>query len=39
MSGKADQAVEMYQLIKDLYPRTEKGFIIDKYLARVGASK
>jgi tetratricopeptide (TPR) repeat protein len=39
MSGKEDQAVEMYQLIKDLYPRTEKGFIIDKYLARVGATK
>jgi tetratricopeptide (TPR) repeat protein len=37
--GKNDQALEMYQLIKDLYPRTEKGFIIDKYLARLGATK
>jgi tetratricopeptide (TPR) repeat protein len=39
LSGKNDQALEMYQLIKDLYPRTEKGFIIDKYLARLGATK
>ena len=39
LTGKNDQALEMYQLIKDLYPRTEKGFIIDKYLARLGATK
>lgn len=39
LAGKEDQAAEMYQLIKDLYPRTEKGFVIDKYLARVGATK
>jgi tetratricopeptide (TPR) repeat protein len=39
LTGKNDQALEMYQMIKDLYPRTEKGFIIDKYLARLGATK
>ena len=34
--GKNDQAVELYKLIKDKYPRTEKGFVVDKYLARLG---
>jgi predicted negative regulator of RcsB-dependent stress response len=37
MSGKTDNAVELYQIIKDKYPRTEKGFVIDKYLARLGS--
>ncbi len=37
MSGKTDNAIELYQIIKDKYPRTEKGFVIDKYLARLGS--
>lgn len=34
--GKNDQAIELYKIIKDKYPRTEKGFVVDKYLARLG---
>ena len=37
--GKNEQAVELYQVVKDKYPRTEKGFVVDKYLARLGAVK
>lgn len=37
MNGKNDDAIELYRIIKNKYPRTEKGFIIDKYLARLGA--
>lgn len=37
LSGKSEQAIELYQIIKDKYPRTEKGFVIDKYLARLGS--
>jgi hypothetical protein len=25
--------------LKDKYPRTEKGFVVDKYLARLGVTK
>jgi len=25
--------------LKDKYPRTDKGFIVDKYLARLGVTK
>lgn len=39
MSGKTDQAIELYQILKDKYPRTDKGFIVDKYLARLGVVK
>jgi len=39
IAGKNDEAIELYQIIKDKYPRTEKGFIIDKYLARLGSVK
>lgn len=34
--GKNDQAIEMYKAIKEKYPRTDKGFVVDKYLARLG---
>ena len=34
--GKNEQAVEFYTVVKDKYPRTEKGFVVDKYLARLG---
>ncbi len=39
MMGKTDQAISVYQLIKEKYPRTERGFQIDKYLARLGVVK
>ncbi|MEY4867302.1 MAG: hypothetical protein RIT36_201 [Bacteroidota bacterium] len=39
MTGKTDQAIELYQILKDKYPRTDKGFIVDKYLARLGVVK
>lgn len=38
MNGKPEEALELYQIIKDKYPRTEKGFVIDKYLSRLGAT-
>jgi TolA-binding protein len=34
--GKNDQAIELYKDIKEKYPKTEKGQIVDKYLARLG---
>ena len=39
MAGKTEQAIELYQILKDKYPRTDKGFIVDKYLARLGVVK
>lgn len=39
MSGKTEQAIELYQILKDKYPRTDKGFVVDKYLARLGVIK
>lgn len=39
MSGKTKEAGELYQEVKDKFPRTEKGFIVDKYLARLGTGK
>lgn len=35
--GKNKEAIEMYKLIKEKYARSERGFTIDKYLARLGA--
>jgi tetratricopeptide (TPR) repeat protein len=37
LSGKNKEAIELYQQVKDKYPRTEKGFVVDKYLARLGS--
>jgi len=34
--GKEDKAAGYYKIIKDKYPRTDKGYQIDKYLSRVG---
>lgn len=34
--GKNEDAIKMYQLIKEKYPKTQRGFSIDKYLARLG---
>lgn len=35
--GKNKDAIEMYQIIKDKYSKSERGSDIDKYLARLGA--
>jgi tetratricopeptide (TPR) repeat protein len=34
--GKNKEAIEQYKLIKEKFPRSEKGYNIDKYLARLG---
>ncbi len=34
--GKNKEAIEMYKIIKEKYARSERGFTIDKYLARLG---
>jgi predicted negative regulator of RcsB-dependent stress response len=39
MNSKTDQAIELYQIIKEKYPRSEKGFVVDKYLARLGVTQ
>ena len=39
MNGKTEDAIELYQTIKDKYPRTDKGFVVDKFLARLGVVK
>jgi len=37
--GKNQEAIDMYQLIKDKYPASQRGYDIDKYLARLGVTK
>lgn len=37
--GKNQDAVEMYTIIKQKYPTTQRGMEIDKYLARLGKVK
>jgi len=37
--GKNKDAIEMYQIIKDKYPGTQRGYDIDRYLARLGVVK
>ncbi len=39
INGNTEQAIELYQIVKDKFPRTEKGFVVDKYLTRLGAIK
>lgn len=34
--GKNKEAIEAYKLIKEKYPRSERGFEVEKYLARLG---
>lgn len=34
--GKTQEAIAMYKLIKEKYPRSQRGSDIDKYLARLG---
>ena len=38
-AGKNKEAIEIYEQIKEKFPRTEKGYNIDKYLARLGETK
>lgn len=35
--GKNDDAIKFYKEVKEKYPRTDRGYQIDKYLARLGA--
>jgi predicted negative regulator of RcsB-dependent stress response len=37
--GKNKDAIEMYKIIKDKYSKSERGFDIDKYLARLGVTE
>lgn len=37
--GKTQDAIAMYQLIKDKYPASQRGADIDKYLARLGVTQ
>jgi tetratricopeptide (TPR) repeat protein len=37
--NKNNEAVEQYKVIKEKYPRTEKGFTIDKYIYRLSIEK
>ena len=37
--GKNKDAIEMYSIIKEKYPATQRGIEIDKYLARLGKVK
>jgi tetratricopeptide (TPR) repeat protein len=39
ISGKSKEAIELYKTILAKYPRTEKGFQADKYLARLGVTQ
>jgi tetratricopeptide (TPR) repeat protein len=39
VGGKNKEAIELYQQVKEKFPRSEKGFIVDKYLARLGATE
>ena len=37
--GKTDKAINYYKEIKEKFPRTDRGFQIDKYLARLGVTE
>jgi tetratricopeptide (TPR) repeat protein len=37
--GKKNEAIEMYQLIKDKYPNSQRGYDIDRFLGRLGVTK
>ncbi len=34
--GKNDEAIALYKEVKEKYPKTDRGMIVDKYLARLG---
>jgi tetratricopeptide (TPR) repeat protein len=35
-TGKTKDAIELYKMIKDKYPLSQRGFEVDKYLAKLG---
>ncbi len=37
--GKNKEAIELFQQLKDKYPRTERGFTAEKYLGKLGAAE
>jgi TolA-binding protein len=37
--GKTKEAVEVYKDLKQKYPRTEKGFTVDKFIYRLSIEK
>jgi tetratricopeptide (TPR) repeat protein len=37
--GKNKEAIDAYKLIKDKYPRSDRGYEIDKHLARLGVTE
>jgi len=37
--GKNQEAIELYRELKEKYPRTERGYVADKYLGRLGATQ
>ena len=39
LTGKNKEAIELYQQLKDKFPRTERGFTAEKYLGKLGASE
>lgn len=39
LSGKNREAAEAFRQLKDRFPKTEKGFLADKYLARLSESE
>ncbi|MBS1751006.1 MAG: tetratricopeptide repeat protein [Bacteroidetes bacterium] len=39
LMGKNKEAIELFQQLKDKYPRTERGFTAEKYLGKLGATE
>jgi tetratricopeptide (TPR) repeat protein len=37
--GRSKDAIDMYQMIKDKYPSSPRGYDVDRYLARLGVTK
>ena len=37
--GKNDEAIALYKEVKEKYPKTDKGMLVDKYLARLGVTQ
>jgi tetratricopeptide (TPR) repeat protein len=37
--GRPKEAIDMYQIIKNKYPSSQRGYDIDRYLARLGVTK
>jgi len=39
LMGKNAEAIELFRQLKDKYPNTQRGFLADKYLGKLGATK